>query len=228
MASRFGKVVGAAALWGSVATFAFGQERIVTNPPVLGRISAPEALSLHIQQNSLSVLRSTTALETQLHLKIVYTDGKIYNPATQTYDRVRLRSYNGTDVAPDTPFVTPTIEAAPGNTVRIELDNQLPVDPACTSANTAMNTPHCFNGTNLHAHGLWVSPTGNGDNVLLSINPGAQFGYEYNIPRDHPAGTYWYHTHRHGSTALQVSSGMAGDTFTAVFRSAELALDLGS
>ena len=28
--------------------------------------------------------------------------------------------------------------------------------------------------------------------------------------RDHPAGTFWYHTHRHGSTALQVSSGMAG------------------
>jgi FtsP/CotA-like multicopper oxidase with cupredoxin domain len=36
------------------------------------------------------------------------------------------------------------------------------------------------------------------------------FQYEYNIPPDHPAGTFWYHTHRHGSTALQVSSGMAG------------------
>ncbi|HYN39661.1 MAG TPA: multicopper oxidase domain-containing protein, partial [Rhodospirillales bacterium] len=34
--------------------------------------------------------------------------------------------------------------------------------------------------------------------------------YEYNIPPDHPAGTFWYHSHRHGSTALQVSSGMAG------------------
>ena len=33
---------------------------------------------------------------------------------------------------------------------------------------------------------------------------------EYNIPADHPAGTYWYHPHRHGSTALQVGSGMAG------------------
>jgi L-ascorbate oxidase len=26
----------------------------------------------------------------------------------------------------------------------------------------------------------------------------------------HPAGTFWYHPHRHGSTALQVASGMAG------------------
>ena len=70
--------------------------------------------------------------------------------------------------------------------------------------------PHCFNGTNLHTHGLWVNPSGNGDNVLLSINPQTQFTYEYNIPSDHPSGTFWYHTHRHGSTALQVSSGMAG------------------
>ena len=55
-----------------------------------------------------------------------------------------------------------------------------------------------------------VNPSGNGDNVLLSINPGVSFEYEYAIPPEHPAGTFWYHTHRHGSTALQVSSGMAG------------------
>ncbi|WP_420360335.1 multicopper oxidase domain-containing protein, partial [Agrobacterium vitis] len=46
--------------------------------------------------------------------------------------------------------------------------------------------------------------------MLLSINPGMKFEYEYNIPVDHPAGTFWYHPHRHGSTALQVGSGMAG------------------
>ena len=72
------------------------------------------------------------------------------------------------------------------------------------------NIPHCFNRTNLHSHGLWVSPAGNSDNVLLSINPNVSFQYEYNLPADHPAGTFWYHPHRHGSTAIQVSSGMAG------------------
>jgi FtsP/CotA-like multicopper oxidase with cupredoxin domain len=55
-----------------------------------------------------------------------------------------------------------------------------------------------------------VNPAGNSDNVLISVDPGVSFEYEYNIPSDHPAGTFWYHTHRHGSTALQVSSGMAG------------------
>jgi len=209
-AFRLRLVVCGTVLWGSGAVLAHAQDRVVTNPRVLGKVSVPEALALKTQQNFLTALPGPKALDTQLHLKIVYTDGKIYNPATQAYDHVRLRSYNGTDVSPDTPYVAPTVEASPGDTVRIELDNQLPADPSCTSTHMAMNIPHCFNGTNLHAHGLWVSPTGNSDNVLLSIDPGAQFGYEYNIPRDHPAGTFWYHTHRHGSTALQVSSGMAG------------------
>ena len=74
----------------------------------------------------------------------------------------------------------------------------------------SVNMPHCFNGTNLHTHGLWINPSGNSDNVLISVNPGVDFQYEYNIPPDHPAGTFWYHSHRHGSTALQVSSGMVG------------------
>jgi len=30
------------------------------------------------------------------------------------------------------------------------------------------------------------------------------------VPIDHPAGTFWYHPHTHGSTAMQVGSGMAG------------------
>ena len=108
------------------------------------------------------------------------------------------------------PWMLPLIVAAPGETVRIALNNRLPSDASCAGGELHINIPHCFNGTNLHSHGLWVNPSGNGDNVLLSINPGVAFQYEYNIPGDHPAGTFWYHTHRHGSTALQVSSGMAG------------------
>jgi FtsP/CotA-like multicopper oxidase with cupredoxin domain len=47
-------------------------------------------------------------------------------------------------------------------------------------------------------------------NVLLELAPGQTFEYEVNVPVDHPAGTFWYHSHRHGSTAAQVSSGMVG------------------
>jgi FtsP/CotA-like multicopper oxidase with cupredoxin domain len=57
---------------------------------------------------------------------------------------------------------------------------------------------------------MHVSPAGNSDNVLLNIAPQTRFGYEINIPSDHPSGTFWYHAHRHGSTAIQVASGSDG------------------
>ena len=143
-------------------------------------------------------------------LNIRLTDGRIFNPATQRYDRVRLRSYvaEGVPVDPRTPFVAPTLRARPGETIRVSLNNQLAPQPGCKPDD--INIPHCFNSTNLHSHGLWVSPSGNSDNVLITIRPKVAFEYEYNIPATHPAGTFWYHPHLHGSTALQVSSGMAG------------------
>ena len=81
------------------------------------------------------------------------------------------------------PFVAPTIEIVPGETVRVTLHNKLPAEPDCAPPGQDVNTPNCFNRTNLHSHGLWISPTGNGDNVLLSINPGVSFQYEYNVRR---------------------------------------------
>jgi FtsP/CotA-like multicopper oxidase with cupredoxin domain len=154
--------------------------------------------------------------ELLLDLNIEYVDGLIYNPTTGVDDKVRLRSYTKPGQLPPRRYLSPAIVARPGDVVRVRLHNKLPptttsYDPGCTGGSSdEPNVPHCFNGTNLHTHGLWVNPSGNGDNVLLSINPGVSFEYEYAIPTDHPAGTFWYHTHRHGSTALQVSSGMAG------------------
>jgi FtsP/CotA-like multicopper oxidase with cupredoxin domain len=185
------------------------QDRVVSNPRLLGAEAPENAGQPKAVPNLVAAATTAKSADRPFDLNVVYTDGRLYNPATLSYDKVRLRSYNGTDVKPDAPYVAPTIQAWPGDTVRVNLDNQLPADPSCVTSGP-VNSPHCFNGTNLHSHGLWVSPTGNSDNVLLSINPGVQFEYEYNIPRTHPAGTFWYHTHRHGSTALQVSSGMAG------------------
>ncbi|QJE73359.1 multicopper oxidase domain-containing protein [Aerophototrophica crusticola] len=148
--------------------------------------------------------------EAVLDLRVKYIEGEIANPSTGKPDKVKLRGFVGTGTSKDAPFVGPTIEIMPGETVRMTLHNDLPPDSTCEEAGGSANTPNCFNGTNMHAHGLWVNPAGNGDNVLISINPKVSFQYEYNVPPDHPAGTFWYHPHRHGSTALQVSSGMAG------------------
>ncbi|GFM53211.1 L-ascorbate oxidase [Pseudomonas cichorii] len=214
----------AALVMGCAALPAIAEEesRLFSNPPDLQQQAPSQAVSgqttllmrsgaeKSVNKALLPPPPPRVGKERQLVLNIGYTTNHFYNPTTQSYDRVRLRSYSGTDVNPRTPFVAPTINATPGDTIRITLNNNLPKDPSCTDPHAATDKPHCFNGTNLHSHGLWVSPTGNSDNVLLSINPGVSFQYEYNIPEDHPAGTFWYHPHRHGSTALQVGSGMAG------------------
>ena len=154
--------------------------------------------------------------EVKLDLNIEYVDGVIYNPRTGVDDKVRLRGYTQDGLPLPERFVSPSLDVRPGDTVRIALNNKLPAvsspyDAGCAqAAGYNHNIPHCFNGTNLHFHGLNVNPSGNGDNVLLSINPGVKFEYEIAIAPEHPAGTFWYHTHRHGSTALQVGSGMAG------------------
>lgn len=123
-------------------------------------------------------------------------------------DPVLLRSYGGCKSGPE-------IDVFPGDTLHVDLINGLSKDdPSCLPSPPAgLSMPPgvgCFNTINLHTHGLHVSPTGNSDNVLLNINPQTQFPYEINIPDDHPAGTFWYHAHRHGSTALQVASGASG------------------
>lgn len=156
--------------------------------------------------------RSDRELRYDLHLREV-KEGLIYNPSTDRKDKVSLRAYVSSDektpIDPETyRFIAPTIDMKPGQTVRVTLHNNLPEEK--TDCTNHQNKPNCFNSTNLHVHGLWVSPSGNSDNVLLEIKPKGKFQYEYNVPEDHPAGTYWYHPHVHGSTAVQVGSGMAG------------------
>lgn len=189
--------------------------RFFQNPPALGQASPAKPLAAVPSVNMLTAPvapRLHSGVERVYDLSIRYTDGVLYDPTTQSDQKVHLRSYvaTGSNPLPTAPYIAPLIDATPGDTVRITLRNALPADPSCVHTETPVDTPHCFNGTNLHSHGLWVSPSGNSDNVLLSINPGMAFQYEYNIPEDHPAGTFWYHPHRHGSTALQVGSGMVG------------------
>lgn len=129
--------------------------------------------------------------------------GAIYNPWTLSNDVVELRGFRGAGIE-DGAFVAPEIRVRPGQRLRIGIDNQLPACPEGAGA------APCYNDTNLHTHGLWVSPAGNSDNVMITIRPGERFQYEFDIPADHSAGTFWYHPHQHGNGNVQVGSGMAG------------------
>lgn len=119
-------------------------------------------------------------------------------------DAVNLRSYNGNPVGR-------TLDIRGGDTVKLKLINRLPDIPGteiCTIDGVKLITG--YNVTNMHVHGLHVSPKAPSDDIFLSIQPGQDYNYEYHIPKDHPPGTYFYHAHVHGSTAIQVGSGMSG------------------
>ncbi len=106
------------------------------------------------------------------------------------------------------PHVRDSMEAMDA-TIRPDVTPSQKIDP--------MNNPHGFNTTNLHVHGLQTiphifAPLGTSDPAaeMLAITPGHDFLYNFPVPRDHPSGLHWYHPHKHGSTDVQVSGGMAG------------------
>ncbi len=106
----------------------------------------------------------------------------------------------------DGQHAAPVIRASPGDVLKITYVNNL---PAKSSETCAVNP--CMNMTNLHFHGLTVSPNSPQDDVLgMMAMPGQVLHYSVEIPRDHPPGLFWYHTHPHGESHRQVLDGMSG------------------
>jgi len=149
------------------------------------------------------------------------------NPVSRTQC---VRCYNGT--VPGTTF-----RVAPGDKLEFTLNNQLPPNqPAPPPGNADnceqlmdANFPGCFNTTNLHTHGLHVSPKSDAqvssDDVSVKIVPNNDTmspcstadncyigtrNYCVQLPTFHAPGTHWYHAHVHGATGIQVSNGLAG------------------
>jgi suppressor of ftsI len=90
-------------------------------------------------------------------------------------------------------FPGPTLRVKPGDALKIHLHNGL--------------GGHM---TNLHLHGMHVSPRANSDNIFIAVEPGATFSYGYRIPSHHVSGLNWYHPHHHGDVTTQVAAGLSG------------------
>lgn len=114
--------------------------------------------------------------------------------------RLYLRSYEG--------GLAPTLRMKPGETLKVQLINDMPPNRDRLPANTSI--PHQFNNTNFHFHGAHCSPGGIADNVMRTMLPGKSYDIEIALPEDHTKGTYWYHPHHHGGADVQMASGMAG------------------
>jgi len=86
----------------------------------------------------------------------------------------------------------PRLEASPGDTVRIRATNRL-------------SQP-----TNIHYHGLHISPQEPADHIFLQLSPGETYTYEFTIPENHHSTTAFYHPHLHGYVADQCFGGLGG------------------
>ena len=101
----------------------------------------------------------------------------------------------------------PTLRVKSGDTLSLDVINNLPINPAQTRRGAF---PHDRYTTNLHTHGLSVSPLGTADNVFRRMLPQTTNRVEITLPPWHQAGTFWYHPHKHGATSFQFFGGMAG------------------
>jgi FtsP/CotA-like multicopper oxidase with cupredoxin domain len=153
-------------------------------------------------------------------LTVSYFDTQISGPNPNVRHSVSLRAYGYN--AQRAGYCGPTFVVRGGDELRIRLLNQLPENPPFQAFRDPTNYIKP-NTTNLHVHGLHVFP-GMYDDVTppvygdYVVDPnyggvmpnGETRQHVYRIPKDHPAGPFYYHPQFHGSSALQVASLMAG------------------
>ena len=116
-------------------------------------------------------------------LNITY-DAEV-SPAEVDGNQFMSAQYNGM-LAP------PTLRVNPGDTIRLTLNNFLDMM------------------TNMHYHGMNVSPLSPSDDVFIMITPNNGFEYEVDVPLGHPEGMFYYHAHLFGITEFQIMSGLSG------------------
>lgn len=103
-------------------------------------------------------------------------------------------------------MIPPVIHVRPGKNLYLTYINTMSEhsEEHCTDG-------PCMNMTNLHFHGLHVSPDSPQDDVIsMMANPGESLHYAVTVPLDQPPGLYWYHTHPHGESYQQDLDGMSG------------------
>lgn len=157
-------------------------------------------------------LRSTGGtLTVELHFR---------SEASPDGSRIYCYLYQGTSQSP-------TLRLHPGDVLKLTLFNDVEVSESLSASPgnahsnhssahpakscTPDNTMTAFS-TNLHFHGMTISPTCHQDEVLHTVvQPhAAPFDYEIRIPGDAQPGLFWYHPHVHGFSNAQVLGGASG------------------
>jgi len=139
----------------------------------------------------------------QINRKVVGGEGVLDVTLTATTQKIKVsgtlvgaRPFDGK--ANDPPFEPsldgPTLNIEAGDTIRVTFVNKLGKGRL----------------TNIHYHGLQVSPLGHSDNVFRKMADGKTYESVVKVPTTHPSGTYWYHAHFHSDSDSQVMGGLSG------------------
>ena len=157
---------------------------------VRAAISAPSAVLL----NASRVLAASPEPLIQLQ-ETSSQDGILSTTLMAAPKRVHLGDFSFDGFLYNDEYIPPLLRVRLGDSLRISFRNDLLDYPS-----------------NLHFHGMSVSPQGNSDNVFIHVHPGQQFQYEVHIPRTgrQGPGLFWYHPHAHGFVEKQILGGMSG------------------
>jgi FtsP/CotA-like multicopper oxidase with cupredoxin domain len=117
-----------------------------------------------VRRSSQGVLRTT------LHARIA--DNTLVDQVSGEARLVHTPTYEGT-------IPGPTLVVKPGDTLSLDLVNDLPPNPEVQRMGFF---PHHQYTTNLHTHGLSVSPLGISDNIFRQMEPGTTNPIEVKIP----------------------------------------------
>ena len=98
-------------------------------------------------------------------------------------------------------YIPPVLKLRRGDRLALTLQNR--IGPADNQIDVPMET-------NLHYHGMSITPIAPGDDVFLHVGSGADYLYEWDVPASHAQGAHWYHPHAHGLVETQILSGMSG------------------
>ena len=115
------------------------------------------------------------------------------------------RCYRGRDEQQSGRAHGPVITVAAGDTLNLTLRNLLGAESPALGTTNAYHQP---NHTNLHVHGLHVSPVAPADDVYATAAPGETLHYSYSIPATHPSGTFFYHPQCLHHTMVEVFLGL--------------------
>ena len=209
MSSRIGRreflesgltIVGASLLGGSLT--ACSPERTIA-PPAAG--SLPDLLT-----------PTTAAAGDLLEPPIIRSvGGRLTTTITVATNSVTIGGRTALQpVTYNSVFPAPTLLVRPGDFVDLTFNNKIVADQADTKPGYG-RPPRFTNQTNLHYHGMHVSPNGTADNMGVVVNANGSWRYQFQIPANHPAGLFWYHAHVHGLVTNQVGRGAAGMIYVA-------------